>query len=247
MPSSTLGFTGTEIVSRVVNFVGNTTSQFQTFVEQTLPLAEFRYCKMHPWRFLYKQHLPLSVTNGTNVYSLDGTTLGYYMSADDVHTIFDETNGRVLRKIDLKDIRRLDPKSDDGTNIDDLTHWAPLNDNQIYLYPPIFATVTLRVDGWVTPNALTTLSNYPTVPYRYQEGFIEYVTAIALDRENDDRAGTKQQSALAMITSDIRADQHQNGETDLPRIRHWNEANVDGVGGADLANFYISWLFYGRV
>ncbi len=247
MPSDTLGFTGSEIVSRVTNYVGNTTSQFSTYVSQTLPLAEFRYCKMHNWRFLYKQHLPLPVTNGTNTYNLDASNIGFYMAAEDVNTIWDETNGRVLRKVDIKDIRRLDPKTDDGSNIDDLTHWAPLNDNQILLYPPQFKNVTLRVDGYVTPNALSTLSNYPTVPYRYQEGFIEYVMAMALDRENDDRAIAKRQSAVEMIMGDIRADQPQQGDIDMPRVRHWNEANVDGVGGADLANFYISWLFFGRI
>lgn len=247
MPSNSFGFTGNEIVSRVVNYIGNTTTAFSTYVQQTLPLAEFRYCKMHPWRFLYKQHLPLAVTNGNNVYSLDSTTIGYYMAAEDVHTIYDQNMGRVLRQADLKDIRRLDPKEDDGTNADDLTHWAVLNDNQVYLYPPLFKTTTLRVDGYITPTALTDLTQYPTIPYRYQEGFIEYVMALSLDRENDDRALAKQQSATSMIMKDIQSDQGQRGTVDVPRVRHWNEANVDGVGGIDLANFYISWLFFGRV
>lgn len=247
MPSSTLGFSGSEIVSRVINYVGNTTTQFQTYVEQTLPLAEYRYCKMHNWRFLFKQHLPLAVTNGTTTYNLDDTTLGFYMAAEDVLTIFDEDKGRVLRQADLKEIRRLDPKTNDGTNADDLTHWAEINDNQVLFYPPQFASTTLRVDGYITPTALTTLSNYPTIPYRYQEGFIEYVMAMALDRENDDRAVLKRQSAMDLIMKDIQADQGSRGNVDAPRVRHWNEANVDGVGGADLANFYISWLFFGRV
>lgn len=243
MPSSTSGFTGSEIVSRVISYVGNNTSAFQTYVEQTLPLAEFRFCKTHPWRFLYKQNLSLSCTSGTNEYSLASGTIGYYMAAEDVHNVVDATNGRVLKKVDLKDLRRLDPKTNDGSATDELTHWAPVSDNTIMVYPKTFANVTLKIDGWITPSALTTLSNYPTIPYRYQESFIEYVIAMALDRENDDRAATKKSEAMQLIMADVRDDLAGRGDVDHPRFRSWNESNVDGVGGADLEQFYLNSLF----
>lgn len=243
MPSSTTGFTGAEIVSRVVSFVGNVSSEFQTYVEQTLPLAEFRYCSMHPWKFLYKPNLSLAVVNGTDEYDLSVANLGYYMASEDVHQIFDQVNGRILRKIDLKDLRRLDPKHNDGSATDEVTMWAPLGDNRIILYPPTFASATLKIDGWISPGALTTLSNYPTVPFRYQEGFIDYVIAKALDRENDDRAAQKKEDALELIMADVRKDMTQKGSVDLPRVRSWAEANVDGVGGSDLSNLYFNYLF----
>jgi hypothetical protein len=243
MPSSTLGFTGTEIVSRVISYVGNTSSVFQTYVENTLPLAEFRYCSMHPWKFLYKPNLSLSVVNGTDEYDLSVANIGYYMAAEDVHQIFDQTNGRVLAKSDLKDFRRLDPKHDDGSATDKVTMWAPLGDNRIILYPPTFASATLKIDGWISPGALTTLSNYPTIPFRYQEGFIEYVIAKALDRDNDDRAEAKKSEAMQLIMADVRKDMTQKGSVDLPRVRSWAEANVDGVGGADLQSLYLNYLF----
>lgn len=243
MPSSTSGFTGNEIVSRVISFVGNNSSSFQTYVENTLPLAEFRYCSMHPWKFLYKPNLSLSVSNGTAEYDLTTGTLGYYMAAEDIHQIFDDTNGRVLRKVDLKDLRRLDPERNDGSSSDEVTMWAPLGDNRIVLYPPTFASATLKVDGWVSPTALTTLSNYPTIPFRYQEGFIEYVIAKALDRDNDDRAEAKKQEAMQLIMSDVRKDMTQKGSIDLPRVRSWAEANSDGVGGGNLESAYLNYLF----
>lgn len=245
MPSSSTGFTGTEIVTRVVNYVGNTTTTFQTFIEQSLPLAEFRFCKAHPWRFLWKQNLPLACTSGTNTYSLNSGTVGFYMSAEDVETIYDPTNGRVLAKTTLKDLRRLDPEVDDGSAADELTHWAPISDNEIMVYPKTFTNVTLRVDGKITPTALTTLSNYPTIPYRYQESFIEYVIAVALDRENDDRAAGKKAEALALIMEDVKNDVRSQGDVDHARIRHWSEANVDGVGGADSVEWYVRSLFWG--
>lgn len=242
MPSSSTGFTGTEIVTRVVNFIGNTTNAFQTYVEQTLPLAEFRFCKIHPWKFLYKQNLPLACVSGTNEYELSIGNIGFYMAAEDVHTIFDSTNGLVLSKQDLKDIRRLDPKVDDGSATDDLTHWAPLSDNKILVYPKVFQAVTLRIDGWITPGALTTLSNYPTIPYKYQEAFIEYVIAMALDRDNDDRAAGKKSEALALIRQDILNDMRGSGDVDNPRVRSWNESNMDGTG-SDMESAYLNWLF----
>lgn len=242
MPSSTLGFTGTEIVNKVISYVGNTKSDFQSYVEQLLPLAEFRFCKMHDWRFLNKQNLPLTVVNGTSEYTLNTGTIGYYMAADDVETIWDNTNGRVLKKVTLKDLRRFDPKKDDGSATDQPTHWAPVEDNKVEIYPPQFAGQTLRVDGKITPSALTTLSNYPTIPYKYQESFIEYVIAMALDRENDDRASTKKAEAVELIKLDIKNDVSSKGDIDSPRLRSEREAAVDGVGGSSEKD-YFNYLF----
>lgn len=243
MPSSSTGFSGTEIVNRVISYVGNNKTDFQTYVEQTLPLAEFRFCKMHNWRFLYKQNLSLTVSSGTNEYTLDSGSIGYYMAAEDVHTIFDPAQGIVLEKKDLKELRRMDSKNDDGSSTSDIDFWAPTSDNKIYLHPKTFQTTSLKIDGWITPTALTTLSNYPTIPFKYQESFIEYVMAMALDRENDDRAEAKKASAIELMRLDIRNDVQSRGDTDQPRVRSMAEAAVDGVGGEDAEQAWLNWLF----
>jgi len=243
MPNNITGFTGTEIVTRVVNFVGNTTTAFQTFVEQTLPLAEFRFCKMHNWRFLHKQNLNLTVSSGTDEYALSTANIGYYMAAEDVETIYDQSQGRVLQKVTLKDLRRLDADHNDGGSGSDLQYWAPTEDNKIIVWPPTFRTTTLKIDGKISPPSLTTLSNYPTIPYRYQEAFIDYVIALALERENDDRGEAKKASAIVAITQDIRDDLTQLGDTDQPRIHSIAESAVDGVGGGDLSQTYLNFLF----
>ena len=245
MPSSTFGFSGTEIVNRIISYVGNTKSDFQTYVEQTLPLAEFRFCKMHPWRFLFKPNLSLTVASGTNEYDLSVATIGYYMAAEDVETIFDQTNGIVLKKLTLKDLRRLDPQVNDGSASDQLQYWAPLGDNRIMVYPKTFGVTTLKVDGKVTPVALTTLANYPTIPYRYQESFIQYAIALGLERENDDRAEQKKQEAIQLIQLDVKDDLRSQGDGQDPRMRASSEASFDGVGGADLESLYVNSLFWG--
>ena len=228
MPNPTSGFTGTEIVSRVITFVGNTTTDFRTYVENTLPLAEFRFCKAHDWQFLHKNNLSLAVTNGTNEYELSVANIGDYMAAENVESIYNEEKGLYLKRVDLQEIRRFDPKSDDGSDEDGPRWWAPIGDNKILLYPPTFETGTLKIDGKISPVALTTLSNFPTIPYRYQESFIEYVIAMALDREDDQRAAGKKQEALALIREDIRDDLRQLSNTTNPRIKDMREQRNDG-------------------
>lgn len=235
MPSFPNGFTGNEIVTRVQKYVGNFNNDFKEFVEQTLPLAEFRYYKLHDWSFLRKTGLSLPVTNGQSEYTLDSGTIGELISASDIETIYDPTNGRVLKKVDLPQIRRLDPEEDDGSS----THqgpqlWAEAGYNKIILWPPKFESGTIKMDVRIQTPQLTNLTNTPLIPYKYQEGFIEYVIAIALDRENDTRASTKKSEALQLIRLDIQDDMRRLGDTTEARIKHWREARLDGVGGANL-------------
>lgn len=227
MPNSVSGFSGNEIVARVINFIGNSSSSFKSYVEDTLSLAQFRFCKMHDWGFLRKTDLALAVTSGISEYELSSATIGYYMAAEDVQSIYDETNGVYLQKVDLQDIRRYDSEDDD-TNATGPTHWAPIGENRIKIYPPAVPNGTLRIDGTVTPEAFSNLATYPLIPFRYQESFIEYVTAMALDRENDDRAATKQATALGLIKEDIRADQSNRGGDINPRVRALTELQPNG-------------------
>lgn len=230
MPNSTSGFTGNEIASRVQSFVGNYSSSFLTYVQQTLPLAEFRFCKMHDWKFLKRTGLSLAITNGTAEYDLSVATIGFYMAASDVESIYDETNGIYLKKVDLNQIRRLDPQTDDGSSTDNPVLWAEVRDNRIRIWPPSIETGTLKIDGKVTPVALDNLANFPTIPYRYQESFIDYVIAMALERENDERAPGKKAEAMQLIRADIQDDMYNSGGNDEPRIKSMFEKRQDGIG-----------------
>jgi hypothetical protein len=186
---------------------------------------------MHDWRFLHKTGLSLAVTNGTSEYSLTTGTVGFYMAASDVENIYDPASGIYLKKVDLNQLRRMDPQDDDGSSSDTPTMWAEIGDNRIRLWPPNVATGTLKIDGKITPSAFDNLASFPTIPYRYQESFIEYVIAMILDRENDNRAPAKKQEAMALIQADIRDDMANTGGNDEPRIRSMFEKANDGVGG----------------
>jgi len=237
MPNSTSGFTGNEIVSRVQSYIGNYSQSFLTYLQQTLPIAEFRFCKMHDWRFLHKTNLSLAITNGTAEYDLSIANIGFYMAASDIENLFHPDSGIYLKKTDLNQIRRLDPQNDDGSSTEKPSLWAEVGDNRIVIWPPNVETGTLKLDGKITPVPLDNLANFPTVPYRYQESFIEYMIAMALDRENDDRAPAKKAEAMELIRRDIQDDMANTGGNDEPRIRSPFEKQADGIGSS--TNWWI--------
>lgn len=224
MPSDVLGFSGNEIVTYVTGWIGNTSSDFQTFVQQTLPLAEYRFCKLHDWSFLRKTNLSLTVVSGTNEYALSTATIGYYMSAEDVETVFSIANNIYLTKRTLNELRRIDPNVNDGNVSTAALVWAPSADNKIVIYPPLFSDVTLKIDGKIRPGALSTLSNYPTIPYHYQDSFIQYILSLALQRENDSRASMMKAESLSLIKQDIQDDMRKLGGSPDDRIKHANES-----------------------
>lgn len=227
MPNQTNGFSYAEIVARIKNYIGNKSADFQIYIEQTIPLAEYRFCKMHDWSFLRKSGLTLTTQLGTAEYLLNGATIGFYMSATDVETIRAEVDGVVLKRADLNQIRRFDTENDDGSTNDTPLYWAPVGDNKIRLWPPSTKVIELKIDGKITPEVLA--QEYPIIPFKFQESFIEYVTAMALDRENDDRAQAKKQEALALIRQDIQADLANLSDVENPRIKSLLEARFDGL------------------
>lgn len=241
MPSQTQGFSGTEVISFVQSWIGNTASDFQSFLQLSLPLAEFQYCKFHDWAFLHKQMLPLPVTNGTDIYTLDTTTIGYYMMATNIESIYDIAHGRYLKREELNKIRRVDPSHSMGTASSYPTHWAPVNDNQILIYPPNFASGTLYIDGKITPTPISNLASYLTVPYKNQHAFMYFMLWLGLMRENDDRAEQMLQISKELIKTDVQEDLSNLAATEDPRMRHMNEARLDGISGnvEALYNFWV--------
>jgi len=236
MPNPTQGYTSSEIVDRVTNYVGNTSQHFKEYVQQAVPLAIFRFCKMHDWSFLRKSGLTLSTVADQAEYDLSVANIGFLMAATDVETIRAEADGVVLKRIDLNQIRRLDAENNDGSENDTPSHWAVAGDNTIRIWPPSVKVMDLKIDGKITPNT-TSLS----IPYKYQESFIEYVVAMALDRENDDRATAKKQEAMALVRSDILDDMRNLGDTENPRIKSMLEARFDGTNGSNIIPGFNSW------
>ena len=240
MPSASSGLTGTEILEFIRQYVGNQSASFTSFMTTALPLAEYRFCKMHDWSFLNKVNLSLTVASGTDEYTLNTAAIGFEMAAADVTSLYSVAGNKTLKKTTLEHIRSLDPDQNDGSTSQYPQLFAASNDNKIVIWPKTFAGTTLKIDGRITPTALLTLSNYPTIPFRFQESFIEYLKCIALDRENDDRAPQKKAEFAQLLRADIAADMAALGDTEEPRIKSAIELAQSSLNDPS----YDFWAFY---
>lgn len=215
------GFSYADIKNHVITYIGNNSTEFADYVDDLILMAEHRYFKMHDWSFTYKTNLSLAVNSSQNEYELSPATLGYFMAATDVENVRAQEDNVYLLKLDLAQLRRLDASMQYGSADMPPIYWATAGDNKIHLWPSKLKTGVLRLDGKITPSL--DLTGSPAIPMRYQEAFIEYVKALALDRENDDRAGVKKAEALALIRQDIQDDMRQLGDAENPRIKSLNE------------------------
>jgi len=215
------GFTYADIKNHIVTYIGNNSTEFADYVEDLILMAEHRYLKMHDWSFTYKTGLSLTVSSSQNEYELKTSTIGYFMAASDVESIRAEVDNVYLIKLDLAQLRRLDAGMNYGSALMPPIYWATAGDNKIHFWPSVMKAGVLKIDGKITPSI--DLSGSPTIPMRYQESFIEYIKALALDRENDDRASVKKAEALALVRQDIQDDMRGLGESENPRIKSLNE------------------------
>lgn len=241
--NQTTGYTGNDIVSRVTNYVGNTSSTFRDYVRQAVPLAIFRFCKMHDWSFLRKTGLTLTTVTGQAEYDLSVANIGFLMAASDVEVIRAEADGVVMKRLELNQIRRFDAENADGSSNDTPSFWAVVGDNTIRIWPPTVKVMSLKIDGKITPTVPDpdSMTSALPIPYKYQESLIEYVIALALDRENDDRAPVKKQEAMALIRSDILDDMRNLGEVENPRIKSLFESRFDGISGNNDVPGFNAW------
>lgn len=215
------GFTYADIKSHIIAYIGNNSTEFADYVDDLITMAEHRYFKMHDWSFTYKTALNLAIASNVNEYELKPSTIGYFMAASDIENIRSEDDSVYLLKRDLSQLRRLDAGMKYGSATSAPVYWAIAGDNKIHLWPSKLKTGVLKIDGKITPSL--DLSGSPAIPMRYQEAFIEYIKALALDRENDDRAPVKKAEALALIRQDIQDDMRSLGDSENPRIKSYNE------------------------
>lgn len=239
MPSATQGFTRDELVTHIQNYIGNTSTNFQTWFQDTIWLAQYRFCKAHDWKWLDRQDLRLNLTSGTRYYNLDSASVGYYIRSEDIRRIWSEQSNQYVQPTTLDEIRRLDSNNSDGDGTSPIMYWAPAGgDNEIVVYPRAFVDTFVRVDGRITPTPVLTGGAYLTIPIYAQDTFIEYLKALALDRENDQRAPAQKSAAFALIKNDIQDDRANLGGNDNPRMRSLQETQSGTVGDAQqLYNF----------
>lgn len=144
-----MSLTRGNIIDRVVRILGDTSTEFRTFLETSCNNMLFALWDRHDWTFKHKSGT-FNTVAGTESYNL-ATSSTDIRSAEDVEVLYDTTNGRFLTKIDLRDIRKRFPKEDTS--------------GQPVVYAPWGATTIFLSDE---PNDIFTMKylyiSVPTLP-----------------------------------------------------------------------------------
>ena len=212
------GYTVQDIIDLVCNYVGRDEVKFKDYLKSIIPLAEARIISLHDWSYMYDTGLKLNIQADTNTYFTTALTNRFNqpknMEVENISLIYHDVP---MKKVLLNDIRNHEVAKGKPSM------WAPLTSREIIIYPTPKENMTLFIDGKINLIPLTTVTSYPTIPYKYQESFIAYIIALALERDNDDRARAKKQEAFALIQSDMRKDAEVLSRTSELRIKHWTE------------------------
>ena len=99
-----------QVIDRVVSVTGNTDTDFRTYLEGSVDNKLFYLWDCHDWEFRHKSGT-FNTVSGTESYDLSVSTPDI-RSSRSLEVLYDKTNGRFLRKVDLKNIRKGYPKED---------------------------------------------------------------------------------------------------------------------------------------
>lgn len=133
-----MSLTRGNILDRIENMLGDDDTDFRTYLETSFNHCLHMLFDAHDWEWKHKSGTVNTVA-GTESYNLR-TPSPTIRSAQDLECIWDKTNGRFLRKVDMRDIRKHYPKEDTS--------------GQPYIYAPWGATTIFLSDK---PNAIYTL------------------------------------------------------------------------------------------
>ena len=240
MPTAITGFTRDEVINQIIDIVGNSSSAFSVMLQNNITSWQYEFLGLHDWSFLRKNgvadSISFSTSNAVSKYTLNTATIIAEMDNTNVECIYSQTAGkeRKLSKVELGEIRVGDPgQTADG----DPYFWAPYGRQGIVLYPTPTGTETLYVDGKTHGTELHT--NVPlSIPYKYQDLFIQWCLFKALRRERDPRAREELQTFTGILKANISEDTREI--TSNLRVLTANEAigtDADGDLNSRLWNY----------
>lgn len=210
-PTAITGFKRDEVITQLLDTVGNSSSAFQGALETNITSWLYQFCKLADWSWLYKNGvadaMSFATANGTSKYTMNTATCGYELNSTNIESIYSQTTGkkRRLKKLELVDIRVGDPGQD---STGDPYFWAPFGRQGVLLYPTPTSIETLYVDGKVHGTELNSNVTLP-VPYECQELFFQFCLTKALRRERDPRS--KEELAIfgQMLKAEVAANQQE--------------------------------------
>lgn len=183
------GFTTNELITHAVATKGWTSTDLATQstirdqLMQGLNLIQFDYCGRNDWNFLHTNST-LSVTASDATYDLAN-------DCEKIEILYDKANNRIIRPTSNKEMTRADP-NEDWTNSGAYvyTRWG---DRSIILQPTPTASGTLYYRYKKLPAYISSLSAYPTVPFKYQKTLLHGLKSYFYDLVDDQRADRERQ------------------------------------------------------
>lgn len=234
-----MALTCTQMISRVQSILGDDDTAFTTHLQGSLNNMLLAIWDMHDWEWKHKTGT-FNTVAGTEEYTLSSSAADI-RSSQDIECLYDSTNGRVLSKVDLKEIRKKYPKHDSSGQP---THYAPWGSKKIFLHQ--------EPDGIYVMKFL--YLSKPTLPSTYSEdlessiGIPDYMHPLLekmllsegmLYVDDNRYAATVQMFSSIMLRNAIKADM-RHVESNA-RFKFWEEELTDVYPTYDSFLSYSYW------
>ncbi len=230
-----------QLLDRVVALVGNDSTAFRTFLEGSLNMCLYMLWDAHDWSFKEKSGTVATV-DGTESYNLSTLTTDL-RTANDLDVVWDSTNKRFLRKVDLQEIRRNDPE---GTQKNQPTVYAVWGAKTIFCWPIPDGAYTLKFLYTSKPtlpaadaNDLETVCGLPD----YMHPVLEHMLrAEGFAYDDDSRLNSKLDEVLRVWLPIVKRADSKHLES-TARFKVWQEVYTSiGQTNQD----YLRSLFWGN-
>lgn len=236
--------TPTQMITRVQNILGNTSSAFTTHLQQSFKYVLEDLWESHDWNFKHKIE-NFNTAAGTELYDVASVaSVTDLKSTQDIEILYDTTNKRVLNKVDYQEIRRNYPGEDQSGQPLVYAPWT--TQTSIYLSPKPDAIYTIKLAYIAKATLPSTFSEDIETSLglpSYLHSLLEKMLLVeAMLYYDDNRAEALQERIeQRLLPKAIQKDMaHFNSNE---RIKLWEEVLRQGNGSY---NDYLSYLFSNR-
>lgn len=236
--------TATEMITRVKNILGNTTTKFTTHLQQSFKYVLDELWNMHDWNFRHKTGSFPTVA-GTESYNITtAASITNLQSSNDIEIMYDSTNKRVLTKVDYQEIRRTYPGEDQSDQPMVYAPWTTVD--TVYLGPKPDGIYTIKfayISSATMPSTFSEdIETSLGVP-RYLHTLLEKMLLVeAMLYYDDGRAAALQQLIdTRYLPRAIETDMRHTNSNE--RIKLWEEMLSQPQSNY---NQYLSYLFSNR-
>lgn len=184
---ATSGFTCNELILQAIATKGRTASDLisdttlRDQLLQGLSIIQMDYSGRNDWNFLHSKGT-IPCISGTKEYTISGL--------DKMEILYDKTNRRIIHPATNKTMTRDDPSETRTGTPEIYSRWG---DQTIILQPTPDTSYTIYYRAKILPTHLTSVSDYLTVPYKYQGTILHGLKAWFYDIVDDQRADRERQ------------------------------------------------------